>query len=371
MLTTTGKTVVHLSGGALVRGGAEAATRAAMLQSGVVETVVALPEGMAFGTRVKSALLLLRPPSASSAPPGPILMVDGSELGVLASRPEVQLASTDVETIVECVQEWRALTEASRWRFDRPGLARAVAVESLAGTSAQLQPSEHVARTPKRAASFPEPAGRLLHELRLQNFRSFGRSQKIRLAPITLLYGPNAAGKSSVIQSLVLLRQSLAAGRLVTHGLANLGSFEGLVHRHDRDLELEIGVSFSAPLKSADPAGMANPAAVRSADLRFVADPGGRARQSEVLVSLDDVRVAFSAIERRTDTAAGGFLASSDDVRDLLDALNDGLLYRAAEAQRRPVAAEEREREAQRRARRLSETRKLLRKHFADGVRFD
>ena len=89
------------------------------------------------------------------------------------------------------------------------------------------------------------------------------------------------------------------------------------MHRHDRDLELEIGVSFSAPLKSADPAGMANPATVRSADLRFVADPGGRARQSEVLASLDDVRVAFSAIERRTDTAAGGFLASSGQTSDI------------------------------------------------------
>lgn len=76
-------------------------------------------------------------------------------------------------------------------------------------------------------------------------------------------------------------------------------------------------MSFSAPLKSADPAGMANPATVRSADLRFVADPGGRARQSEVLASLDDVRVAFSAIERRTDTAAGGFLASSGQTSDI------------------------------------------------------
>jgi predicted ATPase len=370
LLCRQGRAVAHLPGGALVRRGAEAATRAAMLQDGVVEAVVALPEGMTFGTRVRSALMLFRDPSSAAALPAPVLMVDGSKFGVLASRSEIQLASSDIDTLVSCVQEWRSLSEAEQTRFDRPGLARAVSAEALADNNAALVPGEHVARAPKRATTFPEPEGRLLHELRLRNFKSFGRAQKIRLAPITLLYGPNAAGKSSIIQSLVLLRQSLTAGRLVTQGLVNLGSFEGLIHRHDRDLALEIGVSFSAPLKSADPAGMANPAAVRSADLRFVADPGGRAHQSDIVVGLDGVRVAFSTVERRTD-AAPGFVAGAEEVRQLLRALNDGLLYRPADEQRRPMAPEEQDRDEQRRARRLEETARLLRKHFADGVRFD
>ena len=370
LLSNTGTAVTHLPEGALVRSGAEAAIRAAMLQDGVIEAVIALPEGMAFGTRVKSALFLLRPPMSPRSRHDAVLMIDGSDLGVLASRSEVQLAPTDVDEIAGCVQEWRALPADERVGFERPGLARGVRAETLATNGAQLLPSEHVTRAPKRPASFPEPAGRLFQELRVQNFKSFGRSQTVRLAPITLLYGPNAAGKSAVIQSLVLLRQSLAAGRLVTQGLANLGSFEGLIHRHDRDLPLEIGVSFSAPLKSADPAGMANPAAVRSADLRFVADAGGRAHQSDIVVSLDGVSVPFTVAERRSETGASDFVASTKELGELLAALHDGLLYRAAETQRRPLAPEEQERDARRRARRLSETQTLLAKHLAEGVRF-
>jgi hypothetical protein len=295
-------------------------------------------------------------------------MLDGSDLGVLASRSDVQLAPPDVETLVACLQEWRAVPADERRQFDRPGLARAVPIEALVKNGAQLVSGEYVTRAPKRPASFPEPAGRLLHELRLQNFKSFGRRQTIRLAPITLLYGPNAAGKSSVTQSLLLLRQSLAAGRLITQGLANLGSFEGLVHRHDRELALELGVTFSAPLKSADPSGMATPAALRSADWRFTADPGGRARQDDIVVGLDGLEVGFSSTERRAGT---GFVADAEQVGELLAALHDGLLYRAADAQRRPLAPEEQEREEQRRTRRLTETKRLLDKHFVGGVPFD
>lgn len=38
----------------------------------------------------------------------------------------------------------------------------------------------------------------MLTELPLQNFKPFETLQRLRMAPITLIYGPNASGKSSL-----------------------------------------------------------------------------------------------------------------------------------------------------------------------------
>lgn len=43
---------------------------------------------------------------------------------------------------------------------------------------------------------------------KIQNFKAFGRDVEFRLAPITIVCGPNSSGKSSAIQSLRLMRQT-------------------------------------------------------------------------------------------------------------------------------------------------------------------
>ncbi len=58
----------------------------------------------------------------------------------------------------------------------------------------------------------------MLEKLRLHNFKCF-REASLRLAPLTLLTGANGTGKSSVIQSLLLLRQSYDQGLLRGGGL--------------------------------------------------------------------------------------------------------------------------------------------------------
>jgi hypothetical protein len=88
----------------------------------------------------------------------------------------------------------------------------------------------------------------MLTELRLQNFKPFATMQTVRLAPITLIYGPNSSGKSSLIQSLLLLKQTLEDGDhepvLVARGpMTDLGSFESLIHGHDARLPLRLGLT--------------------------------------------------------------------------------------------------------------------------------
>ena len=49
----------------------------------------------------------------------------------------------------------------------------------------------------------------MLFELRLRNFKPFGDElQTAYLSKVNLVYGPNSGGKSSLIQALLLLKQS-------------------------------------------------------------------------------------------------------------------------------------------------------------------
>ena len=47
----------------------------------------------------------------------------------------------------------------------------------------------------------------MIKSLTLENFKAFGKPTRIELAPITLVFGENSAGKSSILQALNLLKQ--------------------------------------------------------------------------------------------------------------------------------------------------------------------
>jgi AAA15 family ATPase/GTPase len=46
-----------------------------------------------------------------------------------------------------------------------------------------------------------------LSRIEIENFKGIGTAQIIDLKPITLLFGPNSAGKSTILQSLHYLRE--------------------------------------------------------------------------------------------------------------------------------------------------------------------
>jgi len=89
-----------------------------------------------------------------------------------------------------------------------------------------------------------------LQAMRLMNFKCF-QDQKVSLAPLTLLTGLNGMGKSTVLQSLLLLRQSAVRnvlehyGLLLNGDLVNLGRAGDVLFEGARDehivLELTVG----------------------------------------------------------------------------------------------------------------------------------
>jgi len=93
----------------------------------------------------------------------------------------------------------------------------------------------------------------MLNYVHLENFRAFGRPTTIPLAPITLLFGENSAGKTSILHALSLLKQSADADDPDTallvrdpRGILDLGSFEELIFDHDVDRVLRIGIGWRA-----------------------------------------------------------------------------------------------------------------------------
>lgn len=48
----------------------------------------------------------------------------------------------------------------------------------------------------------------MIHSISLRNFKSFKTLDKLELKPLTILVGKNSCGKSSIVQSLLLLKQS-------------------------------------------------------------------------------------------------------------------------------------------------------------------
>ena len=55
----------------------------------------------------------------------------------------------------------------------------------------------------------------MLHTLELENFKAFGQRARIPFAPITLIFGENSAGKSTILHALYLLKQTLESGDTV------------------------------------------------------------------------------------------------------------------------------------------------------------
>lgn len=81
----------------------------------------------------------------------------------------------------------------------------------------------------------------------LENFKAFGERQTIPLKKITLLFGANSAGKSSILQALLLLKQSLseaddAQEALLPKGsVVDLGSVSEMTYRHESDRSIRFG----------------------------------------------------------------------------------------------------------------------------------
>jgi predicted ATPase len=87
----------------------------------------------------------------------------------------------------------------------------------------------------------------------LGNFKGISEPIDVPIRPITLLFGANSAGKSTVIQALHYVRELVEnnnADPHITHidnSEMDLGGFRNLVHKHDLDKEIRIRLRMEVP----------------------------------------------------------------------------------------------------------------------------
>lgn len=97
----------------------------------------------------------------------------------------------------------------------------------------------------------------MITQIRLKNFKSWAEPPPIRLAPLTGFFGANSSGKTSLLQMLLLLKQTTESAdrNLVFRigsekdSLVDLGTVAEIIHNGQNALELGLGWKLSSPLR--------------------------------------------------------------------------------------------------------------------------
>lgn len=94
----------------------------------------------------------------------------------------------------------------------------------------------------------------MLTELRLQNFKAWRDTGPMRLAPLTVIFGTNSSGKSSLGHLLMALKQTvlLTDRKRSLHlgddnSLIDLGTYEDCIHGHDLSQPLSFALRWKTP----------------------------------------------------------------------------------------------------------------------------
>lgn len=94
----------------------------------------------------------------------------------------------------------------------------------------------------------PPQERKMIKAITIENFKGISQPIRIEFKPITLLFGANSCGKSSIIQALHYLREVLEFRRLdvdkTTAGgdFIDLGGFDNFVHGHDKEQKVTFTV---------------------------------------------------------------------------------------------------------------------------------
>ena len=97
----------------------------------------------------------------------------------------------------------------------------------------------------------------MITELSAQNFKSWENTGKLQIAPLTGFFGANSSGKTSIFQTLLMLKQTAERppewDGAIDFGdegsVVNLCSFNEVIHQHKSGLSLDISVSWKLPDK--------------------------------------------------------------------------------------------------------------------------
>jgi predicted ATPase len=134
----------------------------------------------------------------------------------------------------------------------------------------------------------------MLKSLQIENFKAFGARAIVPLAPITLIYGENSAGKSSILHSLQLLCQTLASRQKESalvprsqNGDQDFGSFKNMVFDHNTNLAISFRIETEKRTKHIDPFSNETTIHTQQSKMEF----SFARKTSENEISLDEISI--------------------------------------------------------------------------------
>ena len=91
----------------------------------------------------------------------------------------------------------------------------------------------------------------MIKELQVKSFKSWEDTGSLQLAPLTGFFGTNSSGKTSILQLLLMLKQTVESSdrKRVLHtgdnfSIVDLGTFSDLIHCHRTDAALQVSISW-------------------------------------------------------------------------------------------------------------------------------
>lgn len=162
----------------------------------------------------------------------------------------------------------------------------------------------------------------MLHRLKFQNFKSWPKAD-LEFGPITGLFGTNSSGKTSLIQFLLLLKQTKDG---TDRGIAldlngpyvSLGVYSDMIHRHAEaePLSWSLAIRRAKDLALVDPSGKRTETVARSSDLVIESEVRAldqRAISTRLAYSLGDI--AFSLAPKAESKSNFDLIAGGTDFR--------------------------------------------------------
>lgn len=94
----------------------------------------------------------------------------------------------------------------------------------------------------------------MLTKLRIKNFKCLQDTGDLEIRPLTLLVGPNSSGKSSLLQMLLMLRQTVDSTDIdnplaANNGWVQMGAYPEFIYKGDPKRDLEVILEFTEPLR--------------------------------------------------------------------------------------------------------------------------
>ncbi len=90
----------------------------------------------------------------------------------------------------------------------------------------------------------------MLTKLRIKNFKCLQDTGDLEIRPLTLLVGPNSSGKSSLLQMLLMLRQTVDSTDInnplaANNGWVQMGAYPEFIYKGEYRRELEVILEFA------------------------------------------------------------------------------------------------------------------------------